>query len=46
MESLEMHIPRNISQDIIKNEIEAQKDRLKKSSRAFLLTALDISEDE
>ena len=45
MESLEMHILGNISQDIMKSGTEAQKDRLKKAGRAFLRTALDIAEE-
>ena len=45
MESLELHILGNLSQDIMKNGTEAQKNRLKKAGRAFLRTALDIAEE-
>jgi len=45
MESLEIQILGNISQDIMQNGTEAQKDRLKNAGRAFLRTALDIAEE-
>jgi len=45
MESLEIQILGNISQDIMQNGTKAQKNRLKKAGRAFLGTALDIAEE-